>query len=96
MRGPGIVQRGGYTSAGVSLAACRLIGAIVRNESCVGPVSTVLRGQYGIDDVAMSMPCIIGSDGISRVIELTLDEEGRRDLEVCHAHLRELLESVGA
>lgn len=94
--GPEIVQLKGYTSAGVSLAACRLIGAIVRNECCVVPVSTVLRGQYGIDDVAMSMPCIIGSDGISRVIELTLDEEGRRDLEVCHAHLRELLESVGA
>ena len=82
--GPEIVQLKGYTSAGVSLAACRLIGAIVRNERCVVPVSTVLRGQYGIDDV------------ISRVIELTLDEEGRRDLEVCHAHLRELLESVGA
>lgn len=93
--GPQIVQLKGYTSAGVSLAACRLIGAIVRNERCVVPVSTVMRGQYGIDDCAMSMPCVIGKDGIERVIELTLDEQAKTDLETCHGHLRELLESVG-
>lgn len=88
--GPSIVQLKGYTSAGVANAACRLIGAIVRNEHSVVPISTVMTGQYGIDDVAMSLPCVIGKDGIEQTIELTLDEEGKKDLETCHTHLREL------
>ncbi len=92
--GPDIVQLKGYTSAGVSLAAARIVGAIVRNEKAVVPVSTVLRGQYGIDDVAFSMPCVIGAHGIDKVIELPLDEEGQKDLEICHHHLRELLDQV--
>ena len=92
--GPEIVQLKGYTSAGVSLAACRIIGAIVRNEHCVIPVSTVLQGQFGMDDVAFSMPCIVGKDGIERILEPSLNDEGQADLEVCYKHLRELIEAA--
>ncbi|MDD6690611.1 MAG: L-lactate dehydrogenase [Lachnospiraceae bacterium] len=94
--GPNIVQLKGYTSAGVALAACRLIGAIVRNEHCVVPISTVMTGQYGISDVAMSLPCVVGKEGIEQTIELTLDEQGKHDLEVCHRHLRELIDEAEA
>ena len=89
--GPRIVDLKGYTSSGVSLAACRIIGAIVRNEHCIIPVSTVMRGQYGYSDAAMSLPCVIGREGISRVLELPLDDEGMNDLKICHDHLRELI-----
>ena len=92
--GPRIVDLKGYTSSGVSLAACRIIGAILRNEHCVVPVSTVMQGQYGYSDVAMSLPCVQTRDGISRVIELPLDEQGRRDLTVSHDHLRALIDSI--
>ena len=92
--GPRIVDLKGYTSSGVSLAACRIIGAIVRNEHCIVPVSTVMRGQYGYSDVAMSLPCILSKNGIARVIEIPLDDEGRRDLRISHDHLRELIESI--
>ena len=92
--GPRIVDLKGYTSSGVSLAACRIIGAILRNERCVVPVSTVMQGQYGYSDVAMSLPCVLTRDGISRVIELPLDEQGRRDLTVSHDHLRALIDSI--
>ena len=92
--GPRIVDLKGYTSSGVSLAACRIIGAILRNEHCVVPVSTVMQGQYGYSDVAMSLPCVLTRDGISRVIELPLDEQGRRDLTVSHDHLRALIDSI--
>ena len=92
--GPRIVDLKGYTSSGVSLAACRIIGAILRNEHCVVPVSTVMQGQYGYSDVAMSLPCVLTRDGISRVIELPLDEQGRRDLTVSHDQLRALIDSI--
>ena len=93
--GPQIVDLKGYTSSGVALAACRIIGAIVRNEHCVVPVSTVMQGQYGYRDVAMSLPCVLSKEGISQIVEVPLDEEGLRDLKISHDQLRGLIDSVG-
>ncbi len=92
--GPHIVDLKGYTSSGVALAACRIIGAIVRNEHCIVPVSTVMRGQYGYDDVAMSLPCILSKTGIDRIIELPLDAQAMDDLRISHDHLRELIDLI--
>ncbi|MGN8817237.1 lactate/malate family dehydrogenase [Oribacterium sp. HCP28S3_H8] len=92
--GPHIVDLKGYTSSGVALAACRIIGAIVRNEHCIVPVSTVMRGQYGYDDVAMSLPCILSKTGIDRIIELPLDAKAMDDLRISHDHLRELIDLI--
>ena len=92
--GPHIVDLKDYTSSGVSLAACRIIGAIVRNEHCIVPVSAVMQGKYGYDDVAMSLPCILSKTGIDRIIELPLDAQGMHDLRVSHDHLRELIEMI--
>ena len=89
-----IVELKGYTSSGVALSACRLIGSIVRNEKSVVPVSTVLSGQYGMTGVAMSLPCVISKNGIDRVLELPLDENGKKDLENCYEHLRTAITSV--
>lgn len=92
--GPRIVDLKGYTSSGVSLAACRIIGAIVRNEHCIVPVSTVMRGQYGFNDVAMSLSCILSRTGIDRISELSLDEQGKRDLCISHDHPRQLIDMI--
>ena len=89
-----IVELKGYTSSGVALSACRLIGSIVRNEKSVVPVSTVLSGQYGLTGAAMSLPCVISKNGIDRVLELPLDEQGKSDLQKCYEHLRTAIESV--
>ena len=89
-----IVELKGYTSSGVALSACRLIGSIVRNEKSVVPVSTVLSGQYGLTGVAMSLPCVISKNGIDRVLELPLDEQGKSDLQKCYEHLRTAIENV--
>jgi len=89
-----ILELKGYTSSGIALSACRLVAAIMRNEKCVVPVSVVLHGQYGISDVALSLPCIISEHGIDRVLELPLDQQGRKDLEHCAGHLKNILESA--
>ena len=89
-----IVELKGYTSSGVALSACRLIGSIVRNEKSVVPVSTVVSGQYGMNGVAMSLPCVISKNGIDRILEVPLDEEGKRDLKKCYQYLKSTIESV--
>lgn len=89
-----ILELKGYTNSGVALSACRLAAAIIRNEKCVIPVSVVLNGQYGIHDVALSLPCVISENGIDRILELPLDEQGTKDFHHCVDHLKEILTSA--
>jgi L-lactate dehydrogenase len=67
----------GYTSFGVATAIVRICEAVYRDERVVLPVSTLLTGQYGIDDLYLSLPCLIGADGVLRVLtpELTDREQ---------------------
>lgn len=64
----------GYTNYGVSASACRLISAIATDAREILPVSTVLHGQYGVEGFAISVPCIIGRDGIEEVKRIALTE----------------------
>jgi L-lactate dehydrogenase len=91
-----ILELKGYTNSGVALSACRLVAAIVRNEKCVVPVSVVLNGQYGVKDVALSLPCIISENGIDRILEIPLDEQGMQDFQHCVNHLQGILKSAEA
>lgn len=89
-----IVELKGYTSSGIALSVCRLIGPIIRNEKAVLPVSIVLYGQYGLEDVAMSLPCVVSKQGIERILELPLDEAGHKDLLICYEYLHGIIESI--
>lgn len=89
-----IVELKGYTSSGIALSACRLIGAIVRNEKSVVPVSVVLSGQYGLSGAAMSLPCVVSKSGIDRVLELPLDTQGMEDLMKCYLHLKSTIDGL--
>ncbi|MEH7345564.1 L-lactate dehydrogenase [Bacillus sp. JJ1532] len=71
-----VLNNKGWTNAGVAQAAITLAKAIMLDERSVYPVSTTLHGQYGYDgDVALSMPCVIGRNGVEKQLEIKLDEQ---------------------
>lgn len=71
-----VLKLKGYTNSGIAMAACRLAKAVVLNERSVLPVSTTLEGEYGLNDVALSLPCIITSEGVEKRIPVPLlDDE---------------------
>lgn len=72
-----IIRGRGATSCGIAGALLRIVQAILRNEHSVITVSTCLRGEYGIHDAALSLPCIIGAEGIERVLPAELSESER-------------------
>jgi L-lactate dehydrogenase len=74
MSGMEIILSKGFTNYGIAAAVRQLIQAIVLNELSILPVSTTFTGEYGIEDVAMSIPCIIGSNGIQRTVEIPLSD----------------------
>ncbi len=64
----------GWTNAGVAQSAVTMARAVLLDEKSVYPASTTLRGQYGHDgDVALSMPCIIGREGILKQLPVALN-----------------------
>jgi L-lactate dehydrogenase len=68
-----IVSGKGYTSFGVATAIVRICEAILRDERAVLPVSTYLDGQFGVEDLCLSLPCVLGEAGIEKILLPALD-----------------------
>ena len=62
-----------------SAAVAELVAAVVQDMRRILPVSIMLQGEYGLDDVALSLPCVVGRCGVERVLtpQLTADENAR-------------------
>lgn len=75
-----IIERKGATYYGIAMAVARIAEAIVKDEKAVLPVSTMLGGEYGLTGLALSVPSIVGKDGVEAVLEIPLDEQESRQL----------------
>ncbi len=70
-----IIRGKGATYYGIAQATLRIVSSIVRDERSILPVSTLVRGHYGLDDVCLGVPCIVGREGVERVLDIPLSEE---------------------
>jgi L-lactate dehydrogenase len=77
---PEIVERKGYTSFAIATCVARICQAVLRDEHIILPVSTKMEGDYGIDGVYLSTPCVIGRRGVERVVELNLNSSELKGL----------------
>ncbi|MBZ3871286.1 L-lactate dehydrogenase A-like 6B [Sciurus carolinensis] len=75
-----IIKMKGYTSWAIGLSVADLTESILKNLRRVHPVSTIIKGLYGInEEVFLSVPCVLGENGITDLIKikLTAEEEAR-------------------
>ncbi len=75
-----VINYKGATWFAIGLALVRIVGAILRNHRSVLTVSTLLEGEYGLEDVCLSVPCVVSGDGVERVVEASLLPEERESL----------------
>ncbi len=73
-RGMEIIKRKSATYYAPASCIAKIVKAIVSDENAVMPVSAVLEGEYGLRDVAIGMPAIIGKHG-AKVLECELSKE---------------------
>lgn len=90
-----IIQAKGATYYAIGLALVRIIEAIVHDQHSVLSVSTLMQGDYGLKDVYLSLPAIVGRSGVERVLDLPLSQEEVVGLHRSARVLRETLETVG-
>ena len=77
---PEIVRRKGYTSFAVASCVNRICTAILRDEKTILPVSTMTSGQYEIEGVYLSLPCVVGRNGVEKIVVIPLDDTEREGL----------------
>ena len=70
-----IIEKKKATYFGIAMSVKRVCEAIVRDEKSILPVSSIQHGCYGIEDVALSIPAVVGKDGIEMSVPVRLDEK---------------------
>ncbi len=89
-----IIEAKGSTNYGVALAVTKIVEAIIRDEHSVLTVSMMLSGEYGVSECCLSVPCIVGKKGVSRIVETELDQTERNDLTQSAQILKDLCRRV--
>jgi L-lactate dehydrogenase len=84
-----IIRLKGATYYGIAIAVRKIVQAILSDAKTIMPVSVILRGEYGIDNVALSVPCVIGNNGVEKVLEINLSEEETKNLKESAVKLKE-------
>ncbi len=75
-----IIDYKGATYYAIGMALVRIIEAIVRNQRSVLTVSTILDGEYGLSDVCLSVPSVISTLGVERIVVANLTAEEQEAL----------------
>ncbi|MCB0787776.1 MAG: malate dehydrogenase, partial [Flavobacteriales bacterium] len=73
-------------------AAAQMVEAIVRDQKRVFPVCAWLEGQYGLKDIYLGVPVVLGRQGIERIIELQLNDEEKALLQDSAKAVREVMD----
>lgn len=90
-----IIDKKGATYYGIAMSVRRVCEAIVRDEKSILPVSSVQHGSYGIQDVALSLPAVVGKDGVETIVPIALSEEEIAALRASAQTLKDVLDAQG-
>ncbi|KMT21171.1 L-lactate dehydrogenase [Clostridium cylindrosporum] len=93
--GSEVINKKGATYYAISLAVIRIIECIVRDEKSILEVSSLIQGQYGIEDVSLSLPTIISSNGVERALEIKLDDEEMKSFRESAEIMKKTIKDVG-
>ena len=70
-----IIEKKKATYYGVAMAVKRICETIVRDEKSILPISSMMKGDFGINGISLSMPAIVGKDGVECLVPIQLNEE---------------------
>ncbi len=87
-----IIQKKGATYYAIAVAVARIVECIAGDENSILTVSSVFSGEYGLSDVALSVPTKVGGDGIEKILEVPFSREEMKGLrnsaETLHEQIR--------
>ncbi len=89
-----IINYKGATYFGIGMSLTRIVGTILQDQNSVLTVSTLLTGEYGLRDVCLGIPAIVGSSGVKRIVETKLSSDEQSALEASAQTLKKSIASL--
>ena len=90
-----IISKKHATFYGIAMSVRRICEAIVHDEKSILPVSVMMHGEHGVEDVCLSMPAIVGADGFEQHVPIPLSAEEEVELQRSAAALKEVITKEG-
>ena len=87
-----IIAKKGATFYGIGMALTSLVRAIINDENSVYSTSSYLAGEYGLRDIYLGVPTIIGKDGAKWVIEVPFTDIEKENLDKSYKTLKEIID----
>ncbi len=76
-----IINYKGATYYAIGMALVRITAAILQDQNSLLTISTLLEGEYGLRDVCLSVPVVLGKEGVARIVEASLPADEQALLE---------------
>lgn len=89
-----IIEKKGATYYGIAMSVKRICEAIVRDEKSILPISSIQHNNYGISDVALSMPAIVGREGVECTVPYELSKKEVEALQESAKTLKEVIDDA--
>ncbi|MBM7555561.1 L-lactate dehydrogenase [Halanaerobacter jeridensis] len=89
-----IIEKKGATFYAVSLAVARIVRSILRDENSILTISSYMNGQYGIEDICLSLPTIVDSQGVEQVLNLPLNDNEEEAFVESAEKLKEIADTL--
>ena len=92
--GAKIIRFKGATYYGIALSVTRICEAILKNQRSILTVGSVIDGPYDIHDVALSLPAIVGSEGIEKIFDIQLTDKETEALRASAEKIKATIKEV--
>lgn len=89
-----VIKRKGATAFAVAVALVRIVEAIIRDEKTILTVSTLLSNYYGVSDTYLSVPTIIGKNGVQKVLHVDFSDEEKEKFSSSAKIMREYIDRI--
>lgn len=90
-----IIKRKGATNHAIGLVTATLLKWLLRGDRVITTVSSVLEGEYGLQNVALSVPTLIGEKGIEEIIPIGISDHEQALLDRSANVLKNAIASIG-
>ena len=90
-----VIAKKGATFYAVSATVCQLVGLILAASDSLATVSSMLHGEYGIEDISLSVPTQVSGYGVERILDVPFNEIELQGLRSSAKTLKDSLKSIG-
>jgi len=92
--GATIIKNKGATYYAIAMTVNRIVEALIKNQNSVMTVSSVINGNYGINDVALSLPSVVNNTGMEKIFEVKLTDDELKALHYSSEQVKAVLDEV--